>query len=300
MKTKSGFYGVYPVAFALFGEDGNLHRESVRKQVEAMVRHNVHGIAVLGLASEVNKLSLRERHQLMEWVIEDAAGRVPVSVTIAEANIAEQIAFAHAAKAAGASWLILQPPPVRGIHESALIRFFGAVAEKSDLQLAIQNAPEYLGIGLSNEGVAALNRLHPNVSIIKMEATSLAIDRLQQVVGGNVDIFNGRAGIDMLEVLRAGAVGFIPGGESYDFLTSAYRNLTENGGDRNLGESQYLKTLPLLSFLMESIDSYLVYGKIVLGQRLDITHTNPREPFGTASQFGKEVVGRFATSLGRL
>ena len=66
-----------------------------------------------------------------------------------------------AAAEAGADWAILQPPPVRGMPEAEYIRFFGAVAEGSDLPIAVQNAPQYIGIGLSNRGLATLRRNPP-------------------------------------------------------------------------------------------------------------------------------------------
>ena len=300
MQTHSGFHGVHPVAFALFGQDDLLHRDAVRAQVQAMLRHNVHGIAVLGLASEVHRLSTPERHALMEWVIEDAAGQVPVAVTIAEPSLAGQIDFARAAEAAGASWLVLQPPPVKSVPEADLIRFFGAVADRCTVPVAIQNAPEYLGIGLSVDGIAALNRAHANVSIIKLEATATVIDRLHQAVGGSMDIFNGRAGIDMIEALRAGAVGFIPGGESYDVLTRVFNDLTAPDGDPLRGEALYREVLPLLVFLMESIDNVLLHGKAVLGHRLGIAQTAPRAPFGAPSAFTKDMVRRYAAAMGAL
>lgn len=300
MQTQSGFHGVYPVAFALFGPDDQLHRDAVRLQVQAMLRHKVHGIAVLGLASEVHKLTTPERHQLMEWVIEDAAGQVPVAVTIAETNLAGQMDFARAAEAAGASWLVLQPPPVKAVPEADLIRFFGAVADRCTVPVGVQNAPEYLGIGLSVDGIASLNRAHPNVSIIKMEATAGMVDRLHQAVGGSVDIFNGRAGIDMVEALRAGAVGIIPGGESYDVLTRVFNDLTLSDGDPLRGETLYREALPLLVFLMESIDNFLLHGKAVLGHRLGIAQTAPRAPFGVPSAFTSDMVRRYANAMGPL
>ena len=84
MQSRSGFSGIYPVVYALFDDRGELSREAIRKQVDAMVRHGVHGVAVLGLASEVNKLAAHERIKLLEWVSADLNGRVPLAVTIAE------------------------------------------------------------------------------------------------------------------------------------------------------------------------------------------------------------------------
>src|SRR5262245_57968237 len=158
MKTKSGFFGVYPMVYALFDKKGTLSREPMRRQVGAMLRHKVHGIGVLGLASEVNKLSTAERRQLMQWVAEDINGKVPLAVTVAETSVGGQIEFVKAAAAVGANWAILQPPLVKHVPESELVRFFGAIAEASPIPIAIQDAPEYLGIGLSHAGIRALDR----------------------------------------------------------------------------------------------------------------------------------------------
>jgi 4-hydroxy-tetrahydrodipicolinate synthase len=301
MQTRSGFFGVYPVVYALFDTAGQLARADIRKQVEAMIAHGVHGIAVLGLASEVNKLTGPERRRMLEWVSEDLDGRAPLAVTIAEPSIDSQIEMVSAAASCGASWVILQPPPVKGVPESALLEFFGAVADKSPLPVAIQNAPQYLGIGLSNAGLKALHHAHANVSILKVEATALAISRLVEDTEGVMDVFNGRGGIEMTDSLRAGAVGIIPGGESFDVLVRVF-NAMQAGPPAGEAEADrlYATVLPLLEFLMESMDTFLVYGKQVLGARLGIEKMSPRPPFTPSTSFGRDVARRYAACLGSL
>ena len=301
MKTRSGFFGVYPMVYALFDDKGNLAREPMRRQVRSMLAHKVHGIGVLGLASEVNKLSTAERRQLMEWVAEDIDGRVPLAVTVAETSVAGQVEFVKAAAAMGAKWAILQPPLVKHVPESELVRFFGAVADASSIPIAIQNAPEYLGIGLTHAGIRALHRAHPNVAIVKLETTAVAIARLIEDVDGMLDVFNGRDGIEMLDSMRAGAVGVIPGGEAFDVLARAFDHMA-SGSPTGIAEAErlYAKVLPLLIFLMESMDTFLVYGKPVLGHRLGIAETSPRPPSTPPTAFGLEVAKRYAEALGKL
>ena len=301
METKSGFFGVYPMVYALFDDKGNLVREPMRRQVQSMLKHKVHGIGVLGLASEVNKLSTVERRQLMEWVAEDIDGKLPLAVTVAETSVAGQIEFVRAAAAVGAKWAILQPPLVKHVPESELVRFFGAVADASPIPIAIQNAPEYLGIGLSHAGIRALHRAHPNFTIIKLEATAVAIAQLIEEVEGALDVFNGRDGIEMLDSMRAGAVGIIPGGEAFDVLARAFDHMA-SGSKTGIAEAErlYAQVLPLLILLMESMDTFLVYGKPVLGHRLGIGETKPRLPSTPPTSFGLAAAKRYADALGRL
>ena len=169
------YRGIYPMLYAFFDESDRLDRVAMRRQVEACVRHGAHGVAVLGLATEVGKLSLAERRQLVDWAAEDIAGRVPLAVTVAEPAVAAQVDFVRAAKEAGAAWVILQPPPARGLPESEYVRFFGAVADRVDLPVAIQNAPDYIGVGLSPEGIATLRRNHANFRLLKGETSAVGI-----------------------------------------------------------------------------------------------------------------------------
>ena len=112
-------------------------------------------------------------------------GKLPLAVTVAEPSVAGQIAFVRAAAAAGADWVILQPPPVRNASEDEYLRFFGAVADHSDVPVAIQNAPEYIGIGLSIRGLKTLRRNHPNVVAVKAESAALDVARLIEETRGN-------------------------------------------------------------------------------------------------------------------
>ena len=289
------------MVYALFDAKGNLAREPMRRQIRCMLKHKVYGIGVLGLASEVNKLSTAERRMLMEWVAEDIGGQVPLAVTVAETSIARQIEFVRAAVAAGAAWAILQPPLAKHVPESELIRFFGAVADASPIPIGIQNAPEYLGIGLSHAGIRRLQRAHPNFVVVKLEATAIAIARLMAEVEGALDIFNGRDGIEMIDSIRAGAVGIIPGGEAFDVLARVFDHMA-GGTEEGMKEAErlYAKVLPLLMFLMESMDTFLVYGKPVLGHRLGIAEIQPRIPSTPASAFGLETAKRYAAMLGKL
>jgi 2-keto-3-deoxy-L-arabinonate dehydratase len=301
MKSKSGFFGVYPMAYALFDKKGDLARGAMRRQIRAMLKHKVHGVGVLGLASEVNKLSIEERHTLMEWVAEDLGGAVPLAVTIAEPSIAGQKAFVKAAAGLGAKWAILQPPPVKGVPESELIRFFGAVADASPIKLGIQNAPEYLGIGLSDSGIRTLHHNHANVVIVKLESTALGVARLRDAVGDTIDIFTGRGGIEMIDSIRAGAAGIIPGAETFD-VSSRIFDCTKAGTKEGRAKADrlYAGVLPLWVLLMDSMDTFLVYGKRVLGARLGIDEISPRPPHSAATGFGIETVKRYATALGKL
>jgi 4-hydroxy-tetrahydrodipicolinate synthase len=150
---RSGFAGVYPILYAFFGADGRLDRAAMRAQVDACIAGGAAGIAVLGLVTEVHKLDTSERREIVDVVAEAIGGRVPLAVTVAEQSARGQAEFVRAAEAAGAAWVILQPPAAKGYAEAEYLRFLGSVAERATVPVAIQNNPTNLDVALSNKGL---------------------------------------------------------------------------------------------------------------------------------------------------
>lgn len=298
MTSSSRLQGVFPMLFAFFDEQDRLDREAMRRQVEALVAWRVHGLAVLGLASEVNKLDLAERRMLLEWVAEDLAGRLPLAVTVAEPSVPGQIEFVRAAIAADAEWVILQPPPVHGMTEKDLVRFFGAVAASATQPVGLQLAPEFLSAGLSAAGLNELHRSHPNITHLKVEATPLAVRQLIEETNGDLVVFNGRAGLEMVDSIDAGCAGMIPGAECADRLSRIYDDLMSGSEEgRKRAEAGYRELAGLITFLFASLDSFLLYGKILAGRRFGIKNVSPREPAGQATRYGVQLLDRHSSCL---
>ena len=295
MKAVGDIHGIYPMLYAYFDANGALDRGAMQSEVEACVGAGAHGIAVGGLASETNKLATSERRQLMEWVAQDLAGRLPLSVTIAEANISGQVEMARAAEAAGAAWVVLQPPPVKGASEDELINFYGAVADASPLPVGIQNAPEYIGIGVSNAGFAELHRRHPNVQILKAEGPATYIAGLVEATGGVFRMFNGRDGMELVDSLRAGCHGIIPGVETVDVQSRIFDLMRQ--GEEEAADRAFAEILPLLSFLMHSIDHLLCYGKRLAARRIGLGEVHDRPPAQAPTEFGLGVLQRWSREL---
>jgi 4-hydroxy-tetrahydrodipicolinate synthase len=291
--------GIWPILYAFFDASGRLDRPAMRREVDACVAGGAHGVAVMGLATEVGKLDVRERRQLMEWVAEDLAGRTPLAVTIAEPSVAGQIEMARAAEGLGAGWVILQPPPVAGLPEREYVRFLGAVADGVSIPVAIQNAPGYLGVALSNAGLRELARQHPNVCLLKGEGPAIVIRRLIEETEGVFRVLNGRGGLELPDNIRAGCVGLIPAPECFDVQVRIFELMrTGRPADEAEAERLYRGILPLIVFLMQSIETFLCYGKRVAARRLGLSEVHDRPPALPPAPFGLESAARYAAALG--
>lgn len=290
--------GIYPMLYAFFNSRGSLDRQATRRQVQAFVGNGAHGMAVLGLGTEVGKLSDAERRQLVDWVAEDLDGRLPLAVTVNAPTVDAQVEFANFAHSRGASWVILQPPPERGVPEDFFIRFFGAVADRVELPVAIQNAPEYLGVGLTPTGVKTLARNHPNFRILKGEGPALTIRQVIEEVGDGVTVFNGRGGLELIDNLRAGCAGMIPASDTFDRQARIFDLLRE--GAETQAEALYRDVLPAIVFVMQSLDTLHTYGKRIAAMRLGLGEVFDRAPTLKPNAFGMRCAQRYAAALGPL
>jgi 2-keto-3-deoxy-L-arabinonate dehydratase len=296
--TDHQFHGIYPMIYAFFGPDGRLERAAMKRQIEACVASGVHGVAILGIVTEFNKLDVNERRQVIEWTAEDLAGRLPLAVTVNEMSIYGQIEIAKLAAEVKADWIILQPPTIRNVPESELVSFFGKVADASRLPVAIQNNPVNLDIVLSANALKTLNRNHGNVSLLKGEGPIDYVRRLIEDTDGVFTVFNGRGGMELPSSLRLGCAGLIPAPEVSDVLARIY-DLFRQGDDGAINEAERLhaSVLPLLTYVMASPEHMLCYGKRLYAKRIGVEEVHPRHPCVMPHPFGQAIVERYSAAL---
>jgi len=292
------FHGIYPMIYTFFDAAGRIDRTAMRRQVDACIAGGVHGIAILGIVTEFNKLDVNERRQIIEWTAEDIAGRVPLAVTINELSVHGQIEIAKAAAGVGADWLILQPPPIKNVPESELVEFLGRVADAATLPVAIQNNPMNLDVWLSNGGLKTLNRNHPNVTLLKGEGPIEYVRRMMEETAGVFRVFNGRGGLELPNSIRLGCAGLIPAPDCADVMARIFDLMaTGEGGRIEEAERQHAALLPLLTFIMASPEHMLCYGKRLFARRIGVQDVHPRHPCIMPSRFGLDVIQRYAADL---
>lgn len=290
-------HGIHAILYAFFDGHEKLDREAMRRQVKLCLAAGVHGMAALGLATEVSKLTEAERRTVMDWTAEDTDGQVPLAFTIFGSSVAEQIAQVRHAETVGADWVILQPPPVGAFGAPEYIRFFGRVAEAAGVPVAIQNAPAFFGRGLTADEIRVLVDQHPNISLIKGEGPVVDIAGLIERTDERVPVFNGRGGLELIDNFRAGCRGMILAPDCIDYAVRAYEAFHD--GDEGRAEGQYEKMLPAAVFVMQGIENLICYGKRLFGARAGI-EVRDRAPALRPTATGLAITERFASQLGRL
>ena len=158
--------GSWPALVTPFTEKDEVNYDVLRRLVNFHAENRSNGILLMGSTGEAILLSKDEREKIIDAVIDEASGKVPVMVGVAAVSTRDTLENARYAKEAGADCgLVVQPPYIKPTP-TALYHYFKDVADAVDMPLVIYNNPERCGVNVEPETIARLAR-HPNIVAIK-------------------------------------------------------------------------------------------------------------------------------------
>src|SRR6476660_5847250 len=113
--------GIFHVMATPFIDGGELDTAGMPRLVESALATGITGITILGIAGEAHRLTDEERRRVVERVVKEVRGRVPVAVGVSASGTHLATAFTRMAREHGADALMVAPP--------AGLRNLDAVAE---------------------------------------------------------------------------------------------------------------------------------------------------------------------------
>lgn len=202
------FRGSYTVMVTPFTPDGGeIDLDATRDFIQWQLDAGVPGIVVLGTTGEYLAVSDEERARLVEAVVAEVGGRIPVMVGAASAYTPTAVRFAKQAEEQGADGLMISPPYYYTPTEDEIRAYYAAICEAVELPVMLYNNPVTTNVDMSAELVAELTRSLENVRYIK--EASLDIARVHEIVeatGGEMQVF---AGERIVASFLLGAVGYV-------------------------------------------------------------------------------------------
>jgi 4-hydroxy-tetrahydrodipicolinate synthase len=240
--------GVYNITPTPFHDDGTLDHDSLRRLTTFTRDKGVDGMTILGVLGEADKLTERERDDVITATIEAAGPSFPICVGTTHAGTDGCIAFSRRAAELGAAAVMIAPPKLARTNDAALKKHYLAVAGAIDLPVVVQDFPPAVGgITMSVDLIAALAAASPRLVHLKLEDDPSPM-KVSQVLAANpaVQIFGGLGGMMFLEELRHGAIGTMTGFAFPEILVDIYRRFSS--GDRDGATEVFYKYLPIIRF----------------------------------------------------
>jgi 4-hydroxy-tetrahydrodipicolinate synthase len=207
LPTGAGFRGTYTVLVTPFTDDGTaVDVGRLRRLVEFQIREGIHGLVPLGSTGEFLSLSRDERDVVIETVIDQAAGRVPVLVGTGAEFTPDAVAYAREAERLGADGLMIIPPFYSVPTDDELFVHYGKIADAVGIPIMIYNNPAAANVDMRPELVARLSTI-ANIRYIK--ESTLDVTRVRDIVrlcGDRMSVF---AGVLGYESFFLGAEGWV-------------------------------------------------------------------------------------------
>lgn len=239
--------GVYNITPTPFHPDGRLDAASVRTLTEFTIARGVHGMTILGVMGEADKLTDAERDEVITRTLEAADGRIPVCVGTSHPGTDGCVTFSRRAVALGASAVMVAPPKLARSADAPLRRHYLSVAEAADCPIVVQDHPASSGVFMSVEFLAALGDEAPHCRFVKAEDEPSPM-KISQLLAANprLRVVGGLGGNMLLEELGRGAVGTMTGFGFPEILVQIWEAWA--AGDRDEAARVFYHYCPLIRF----------------------------------------------------
>ena len=273
----SNFHGVLAVLCTPFYPDEAVDNDSLRRLADYVIEEGTHSIVCLGLASETNRLSEEEKQRIVQAVVAQVDGRVPVLSGLQAASTVEAGRMARWLVEAGVAGLMVLPPP-GPVDMFGVQQFYAAVAEAVDVPIMVQDCPQVVGYGLSAGVIAQMAEQCPNIQYVKLEAQPAwpLMEALKEQCGDQLKMLVGWGGIGFIEALERGAVGCMPGADAIGAMRQVYDRYV--GGDIETARAIYAAMLPVLVAKGGNLQSFIQSAKHLLVRAGAIQHATVRRP----------------------
>ncbi len=160
--------------------DGRVDEVKLRELVEFHVANGTDGLVPCGTTGESPTLTHDEHKRVVEIVIQQARGRIPVVAGTGSNSTAEAIELTRHAAQAGAAGALLVTPYYNKPTQQGLYAHFRAVAEAvPDLPLIVYNIQGRTAVNVETETLARLAEI-PNIVGVKEASGSL--DQMTAVI----------------------------------------------------------------------------------------------------------------------
>lgn len=185
---KFGVEGSWPALVTPFTGEDEVNFEVLRRLVDYHVECASDGILVLGSTGEVTLLDRDERTGVVNAVLDEAGGRIPVMCGVTAPTTRGTIENARYALDAGADCGLLVQPAYIKPTQGAIYGYFKDVAEAVDLPLVIYNNPPRTGVNIEAETVAQLARLDNIVALKEAGPDPYQALRVMELTRGEFNV----------------------------------------------------------------------------------------------------------------
>lgn len=148
-------------------EDESINFDELRSQVERLIAAGVSGLFCFGTNGESYIISEEEKYAVLETVVAQTAGRVPVYAGTGCPGTRDTIRMSLRAKELGADVLSIICPYFAAASQDEIYGHYAAVAQAVDLPIVVYNIPPRTGNAVAPGTIGRLAHAFGNIVGVK-------------------------------------------------------------------------------------------------------------------------------------
>lgn len=280
-------HGVFVIAVTPFTSTGAIDYASVDRMLEFYMAQGVHGLTILGIMGEAQKLESEESRELTRHVLRRVGDKLPTIVGISGASFQVMRSLAQTSMESGAAGVMLAP--ATGLRtDDQIFNYYGSVLEAlgNNIPVVYQDYPQSTGVYLSPNLFLRLVKAHPQIVMLKHEdcpglgkISTIRRESEQQGIR-RVSILVGNGALYYPLELRRGADGAMTGFAYPEMLVQVLEQFS--AGDVEGAEDLFDLYLPLVRYEQQP-NVGLAIRKEILRRRGAIASSVLRPPGYTLS-----------------
>ena len=259
MKQLFPLQGIVTVLNTPYTTDNRIDFSALRKNVYYALEAGVAGFLVPAMASEVYKLTETERIEMVNAVLNEVNGKVPIIAGAGETDLGKNKRIISEYIRLGCKNVLFQIP----FHNQTQFRnHFYELAVKEPEMIMLQDW-DATGYGLPDELILELFETVEAFRCLKVETVPAGVkySRILELTNGQLNVSGGWAVSQMIEGLKRGVHAFMPTG-MHRIYTEIYR--LWKSGKESEAEQLFQQILPVLTFSNQHLDISIHFFKRLL------------------------------------
>lgn len=230
--------GVMPAVVTPFNKDESINEENLRNLVNFLIEQGVTGLVPVGTTGEFVNMTFEERLKVIEIVVDEANGRVPVIAGTGETGTKIVVDATNAAANIGADAVLIVTPYYLKPKAKGLYDHYYTITEKTDIPIVLYNIPPCTGVELPWSVVEDLVDIENIVAIKDSSGDYKYFSALLEKVSDKISVLIGWDE-NVLGALAGGAAGCILG--SANVFPKIWLEIYDHVKNNHLQEAQTLQ-----------------------------------------------------------
>ncbi len=191
-----------------FTADGRVDEPALKRLVAFQIDHGIDFLVPCGTTGENPTLTVEEHLRVVEVVVNEAAGRVPVIAGAGGNDTRKVIELARQCEKVGADGLLSVAPYYNKPTPEGLYQHFRAIAEAVSLPIIVYNVPGRTSSNIRPETLARLAEVENIIGVKEASGDLMQVGEIAATVPESFKIFSGDDAL-ALAIIALGGVGVI-------------------------------------------------------------------------------------------